>query len=394
MSTLSGSVDEGVLKQGRNGWRTRAAAALGEAGTPAGTSGSGAGVPAVVRMVAVQELLAGPRRWLQGRRGAGGWEHGRVEDEEFWGLLGVWGFKNESSTGRRRRFCDAACRSKARRLRATEQMKDPSLLPFAVATRTATSRSGLSLRQLATELDGAGYNVSVSTLSQWSRGLHLPYPSETVRHRLFMLERFGQLHTGDLVRALLSAPGRSSSPHVPRQRAPFGRRLTVDQAYQVALERIADIDGSDPSFLVQAEQSEHYFVGPRRIPTHTDISLTVNALRDTEAYWHIHGYDPQAPLTVAAGQGCTARLVLDDIPLGHHSRAKYQIVATKLRFDRPLKAGDEYSFSFRTRYAAEVSGPLPRPEFRRLVTTPATRRVEVAITFDPRAEPVNLHRAH
>lgn len=307
-------------------------------------------------------------------------------------------FDSVNPRGRLRRFCDARCRARARRLRTKEA--PPAVdQPFATAIRTAVAASGLPLRGLAAALDQVGYDLSASTISQWSRGQHVPPDTDTIRHRLYAFERLVTFPTGTLVSALLktigTAPNDTPVPAGQRRRrtAAVGSH-PMDQARALLLERIASVDGSDVSSLVQVEQTEHYVIGRHRMPLRSDMTLQVVALvDDLDRYWHVYAYDSQAPVSVIANVGCSRRLVLDDIaPVEVAPGTKYQLAATELRFERPLAAGEEYSFSFSMMYDSEAREPVPQPELRRFITTPATRRLAIRVSFDPATRPRTLSR--
>ena len=313
---------------------------------------------------------------------------------------GKW-LLDESPLGRRRRFCDARCRSRARRQRAAEVLDDPSLQPFAQAIRETVADSGRSLRELSTLMEDAGYCVSASALSQWGKGHHVPYANDAIRHRLFMLERLAPAPSGRLVSALLTtiATTGRARPVVPRPRpAPRSGQRTMDDARALLLERIAFLDGSDGRNLIQVGQVEQYVIGERRLPLRSDMSLTVVPLvGGIDRYWHVYAYDPQAPVAVDVGEdekSCTRELVLDDIPpVRINSRTRYQLAATELRFKRSLAVGQPHQFSFSMWYDHEAaSEPTPEPELRRFVTTPATRDLRICVTFHPNARPRQLRR--
>lgn len=308
-------------------------------------------------------------------------------------------FDSENPRGRKRRFCDARCRSRARRQRNKLASAPVVDQPFSVAVRTGIAASGQPLRGLAAALDRAGYDLSASTLSQWSRAHHVPSDTDVIRYRLYALERLLAVPTGALVSALLQTASAEASPKTldqqrPRQRSGTASGHPMDQARELLLERIARVDGSDLRSLVQVEQTEHYVVGPHRMPLRSDMTLQVAALvDDLDRYWHVYAYDPQAPVTVMPQAGCTRRLVLDDLPpVEVAPGVSYQLAATELRFERPLAGGEEYSFSFSMVYTSDAREPVPAPELRRFITTPATRRLTICVSFDPAARPRTLHR--
>lgn len=301
--------------------------------------------------------------------------------------------------GRRRRFCDARCRSKARRQRTARRSSDPATRLFPTAVRAAIADSGRSLRDLASQLEDAGYHLSASTLSRWGAGHHRPRLNDDVRDRLFMLERLAWVPTGSLVRALLlDTPGHTQvrrTPRVPGPRPADGRpwQRTITEAREVLLERIGSLFGSDPSALTQVARTEHYVLDRQHLPVRSEITITVAAVTGTpDRYWHIHTTQAQAPFTVVAGAGCTRGIALDAIrPVRVNSRTTHQLAATELRFDRPLTAGGLHTFSFTAHYGLDPTHvPAPPAEFWALVTTPAMRELRVGIAFDPAARPRGL----
>ena len=301
--------------------------------------------------------------------------------------------------GRRRRFCDARCRSKARRQRTARRGGDPAAQPFATAVRAAIS-SGQSLRGLASQLDDAGYYLSPSTLSHWSRGRIRPRLTPDLRDRLFMLERLAWVPAGSLVRALHDTPG---DPPVRRSPRPSGARgsdgrpwqRTMLDARELLLARIAGLFGTDPDALIQVAHTEHHVIGARQLAVRSEITITVAALTGTpDRYWHIHTTQAQAPFTVAAGTGCTGGIALDDIrPVRVGTRTSHQLAATELLLDRPLVAGREHTFSFTVHHGSDPNQVRARPaEFWAPAPTPATRDLRLSIAFDPAARPSRLRR--
>lgn len=301
--------------------------------------------------------------------------------------------------GRLRRFCDARCRSKARRQRTARRGGDPAAQPFATAVRAAIGSSGQSLRELAAQLDDAGYALSPSTLSQWGMGHHLPRLDDDMRDRLFMLERLAWVSTGTLVRALLDTPGQRHvrrAPRVPGPKRSDGRpcQCTTMDARRLLLDRIGSLFGSDPDALTQVAHIEHYVLGPRHLPVCSEVTITVAAVTGTpDRYWYVHTAQAQEPLTVVAGAGCTLGIALDAIrPVRVNSRTPHQPAATELRFDRPLTPGGEHTFSFTVHYGLDPAQVQAGPaELWALVSTSAMRELRVSIAFHPAARPRRLH---
>ena len=80
--------------------------------------------------------------------------------------------------GRPRRYCNATCRSAARRQRVAATA-DPTQQRFAQTVRAALEQSGRSLRSLAAELEEAGFYISPGALSQWRNGQTAPTQPRT-----------------------------------------------------------------------------------------------------------------------------------------------------------------------------------------------------------------------
>ena len=300
-------------------------------------------------------------------------------------------FVDDNRLGRQRRFCDDRCRSRGRRQRAKEDAANRTAQPFAVAVDQVIAASGMTLRQLAAALGALGLNLSPGALSQWRKGHHIPYDSDYIRHRLFALERIAAVPAGSVVRALLQTRGRPRGPldKIPQPSRLTGER-TLEDARALLLARIASIDGSSGRELIHIEQIEHCVISPWRIPDRSDLTLTVVPLvGGIDRYWHIYGHDADNPMTVAELQGCTARTTLSDLPpVRLNSRTRFRVAATELHFGRRLSVGVPYTFSLTMRY--DQKGQLPATEFRRVVRSPATRRLEVGISFDPKVLPREL----
>lgn len=349
--------------------------------------------------------------------------------------------------GRRRRFCDARCRSAARRQRIARQHEaglvgDPAVRPFPAAVKAAIDTSDRTLRQLAAELGDAGYALSPSTLSQWSRGTVLPRFTDDLRDRLFMLERLSWAPTGSLVRALLDTAGhdpvRRARP-VPRQATrpaaagPPGQD-TVAEASRMLLHRIGSLFGPTGDALTVLAYAERHIFDHRRLAARTEITATVAAVTGTaDRYWYVdtahHGGEAHradrahgiAACTVVTGDGCVRGAVLADLPpVRVTGRVSHQLAATELKFGRRLAAGAEHTFSFTVHHGhadpATGSGPDTGPvrhvgpgpdagsnptpvsaapaECWTRVPTPAVRDLRFSVAFDPAERPTWARRVH
>jgi hypothetical protein len=304
-----------------------------------------------------------------------------------------------STRGRRKRFCNATCRSAARREReARASTSRPPRLLFAETIAAALRTDGRPLRVLAKALPKNSF-ISPATLSQWQTGHAVPRLTEPNVHRLYALERLIDVPTGRLVQALATANGQSVVPPLvavpgPRRSAEDAPVRTIEEAQQRILRQIAALDeGSDNAALPIVVAEEHYFVGDRRRPLRSEVTLTVSPLRDgIKYYWVLYSYGPMAPLRVAARANCSQGYVLDNIPPVRVNGKDEVLVAAQVKFP-PLTAGEEFRFSFDLIYDHEATLDLPEFVFRRFVTTPATRELRLDISFDPKVRPRELRAA-
>lgn len=288
----------------------------------------------------------------------------------------------------------------------------PAAQPFPVAVRAATLSSGRPLRELAAQLDDAGCALSASTLSQWQKGHHLPRFDDNLRSRLFMLERLALVPAGNLVRALLATPGHRLARPAPQRTAP--RRPAgppgqgaLMEAGTVLLERIGCLFGPDPLTVTQLARTEHHVLDHRLLPVRSEITATVTALTGTVyRYWHVHTTRSQAPVSIAAGVGCTAGISLDRLrPVRVGNGTTHQLAATELRLDQPLTAGAQHTFSFTVHHRPDAGPglgagtdpvPVPPDGVWTLVPTAAMRelRVSLDLDLDPTARRPHVRRVH
>jgi transcriptional regulator with XRE-family HTH domain len=262
--------------------------------------------------------------------------------------------------------------------------------------KAAVEASGKSLRMLASELEAEGLHVSAGALSQWQNGQTTPHQSEDTRNRLLALERLLSLPPGGLVIPLDQTIGPGAPQPAPHRSRRSSRKPGLDEIRRLLEQQVADTGDLDNRNLALVRQVEHYIVGDRRRPVRTETELTVCALRsEISRYWCFYAYDPLAPLRPDAVDGCSCELVLDDVPpVVVDESTTYQVAAVELRFKEPLAVGSLHTFSYTFTYLYdEANLALPVREFRRIVTSPATRELLLKISFDPRQRPVDLQQA-
>lgn len=293
---------------------------------------------------------------------------------------------HRSTQGRRRRYCDAKCRSAARRQRdAAQATATPPALAFARVLNAAIEDDGRSLRTLSAALPRRSF-VSPAALSQWQNGRAVPRVNHDNINRVYALERLFNVQAGTMLVPFCRSNGLSDVPPsamIPQPRQPEDHSAkTLEQAARQLERRIASLHGSDNSALPLVASWDSYFVSSQRWPMRSIVELTVNPLRDgIRHYWVIFADSERAPLTVEPRSGCNSGDVLHNIPPIDVDGHKEILVANELTFP-PLKADNEYTFSFEMKYGRVQSGELPLPRFRRFVTTPTVREVRLDIQFE------------
>jgi len=308
-------------------------------------------------------------------------------------------FTSLNPRGRRRQFCNATCRSAARRQRA-RTLGAAGQQPFAVAFQAAVEQGGLTLRQLAGQLERDGCSLSTGTLSQWQNGRTTPWPTTDTYNRLLAIERCLSLAPAHLITALEQtrrSPSRPSRPwpaavrHQNQSRSGLSvRSLTLDQRKRHLERRIVQDSGIDRRLLILTAQREHFAVGPLRWPLESRIELEACALRDgIDRYWYICTYESQCPPDVEALDGCNRGHTLSEDLLDSEAVGP-RLIATPLCF-MPLRQGDTVTFSFRVTYEhGEHDTDLPEKRFCRMLTSPACRELELTLRFDECQQPIDL----
>jgi hypothetical protein len=288
--------------------------------------------------------------------------------------------------GRRRQFCNATCRSKARRRRAGRAGPALASRPFAAELSDAVRGKGLPLREISAQLERDGYYLSTGALSQWQNGRTVPYPTVETGHRLLALERTLAVPPGSLIAALertsrgRPAPDRPQDRRLPANTCERGRR-------RMAMERkITAAAGSDRRYLVLVSQQEHFRIGRYRRPASSHIELTGVALRDQiAAYWYLYEFEPAAPTVIEPLAGCRVGRILHE---EWHDPTELRFDAVELRFapERALHRGEQHTFSYRVRYLDaendDIHLRLGERIFRRLLPSPACRELHLSVEFD------------
>lgn len=237
---------------------------------------------------------------------------------------------------------------------------------FAAGVRAAIEAAGLPLRQVARRLREYGdLSSSIATLSDWRNGRFHPTPGELGRSRVLALERCLGVRAGDL---LLLLP---STPTTYQTRSQAGRRamdpLTVRRD---ALLRQVARQVEPPQRMIPVAHEKEYALGWRTAPAVTTVTSTVRALTDgVDRYLFVHAPDPRLHPRVAATGGCRLGDVHPEPVL-----VPDRLEVVELLFDRALRCGDRYTFSYSVAYCAESVAPaLCEPVFRHVQLAPCER---------------------
>lgn len=300
--------------------------------------------------------------------------------------------------GRTRLFCSDACRSAARPDRSAATPTDRGDEPFARAVAD-TLRHGPQGADLTALLEQQGHPVSKSTRSGWKRGLHLPPETPSGRAGVLALERALDLPPGTLIaplaathaarraarREISSAPPLVRSGRRPDLRVLDGRRRGMELA-------IARTHGASRSLLAVTDQDESFHIGRHRLPERSSLKLSVCAMADNvRSYWYLYTYTPEAPVRIVPGAGCRDGAVLDDRHIVGKDATEV-VVAHELVFPEPLALGETASFSYRLEHEPRRGGSVPEGDFfRRILTSPACRRLRLSLRFHPMAVPTEIH---
>jgi endogenous inhibitor of DNA gyrase (YacG/DUF329 family) len=284
--------------------------------------------------------------------------------------------------GRPRVFCSDRCRLGDRRATAAPDPRPRAeqIAAFADAVRVAVAARGLPLRELAALLAASYPSLAsgVATLSAWQTGSSAPPWTGNGRDRVLALERCLRVPAGDL--ALLMPGG----PAVPAPRPPAeadslpARRARLGHLLSAL---------AGPQQVLPVAVSEEVRLGAGHRPLLVRRTLQVRAAHDgVDRFWYVDSADPGSRPVIGDTAGCrVARRVPEPRTPGPSGR---RLVAVELVLDRPLARGDVHELSFAVGYQ-----PGPRrpgdPLFRHVLGQPA-ERLDLSVSFDPRAEPTEI----
>jgi hypothetical protein len=309
-------------------------------------------------------------------------------------------FDQPSGRGRRRKYCSVACKNLARRP-GTPWADEP----YARAVRRATADRG-ALRPLQSRLEGLGWPISFTTISNWQTGRTLPIDTPDGRARVMALETVLKLKPGTLMRAWqdtrlrdtptveLTAP----SPAAALLRPATGELYNKETLKNEMIGRVEAAGGwLSRNYLVITAVEDDYLLGPDGRPLRRVIGLTAYALRPgIDQYWYLHafrGTEPDVKARIVPQINCRlgAELSLEQMPPSR--KIDELVMASELRFDQPLEPFRPHRFSYAVDYVYD-NNPTShlKPEFIRVVPTPGTRYLRLSITFDNRALPHQLSR--
>jgi hypothetical protein len=269
----------------------------------------------------------------------------------------------------------------------------PDQLNFAAAVRAAIDQSGLTLREIEKRLARWGdLRSSFATLSSWQSGATQPARTTTGRNRVLALERELDLAVGQLY---LQLP----DPPVLRPLRPVGqvagqRRPNLDpliERHKRLQNQVNMLTGSQQ--ILPVAWSKEYVVGADRWPVRTLIKLRLRAAHDdVDRYWFFHAFERRTAPRVTSGDGCHRISERLDGESARSGPGTVQVAAVELLFDRVLRRGESYEFSFAVEYSdSPASALLAGQEFRHVQSQPC-QRVDLSLTFDPQNLPLSVER--
>jgi hypothetical protein len=299
--------------------------------------------------------------------------------------------------GRRKLYCDATCRSRARRKRDRATVAAFGLPPFAIQLAGAVQSSGGPLQRVAETLRAAGFEITSATLSNWQTGRHLPRDTPRDRRLVLTLERALAMAPGELLMALAQTRTSACEPVSAKRfvTVPAGRQSHRLPARKARLERrIYGRRGgaSSRQGLLLVRNRERYVLGADGRPAQSRISMEFRALESgVDSYWYVRSVSGGAAIEVRPVAGCQCGATLDDRRQYPHERE--YLVATELLLDEPLRRGQLCRIGYTVlHHYTDPGRPGPETEFGWLVPSPAMREVELLIEFHPDALPRRLRR--
>ncbi|GIG62218.1 hypothetical protein Lfu02_65900 [Longispora fulva] len=235
--------------------------------------------------------------------------------------------------------------------------------PFHTALRAAIHARSLTLDRLCERLADQGVRVSVSSLSNWQRGVSRPERPETLR-ALALLEEILGLRCGDLAR-LLGAPRRGRWPE------------SGQGTSRVLANRLrAELDATEPGVRVLGIQEE-LVVGADPWPWQVDTRIVVRATT-SGVDRHVvlsHSSDGGLP-RLRAGRTCRLGRVRTDPAAG--------LTAAELLFGA-LTKGETYPVEY------HLDGTVPEA-YHGTWFRAAGQNYELTVRFDPAARVRSAHR--
>lgn len=249
--------------------------------------------------------------------------------------------------------------------------------PFHIALDRAVRARRLSLETLQRRLAEGGVHVGLSTLSYWRRGHRHPEGKRSAR-ALQLLEGILDLPANSL---LILA---STSTDMKRAVEAIG----LDAALGLTPERIAALHGIDPDVNLQVSLlSAHFDVwidadrAERSLRARCLVSCKVDgADRFVCLYEGRAGSDSRGVL--ARTGSCRVGRIRTEPSRG--------LLAAELRFDRPLRVGENYVFDYEIDCVGE---PMRTACFEYGLRLPCPQLV-LRVQFDPAAVPVACYRYH
>jgi hypothetical protein len=303
----------------------------------------------------------------------------------------------QQGPGRRKHYCSATCRSRARRKRDRAAVLAHVLPPFAKLLADGVRAAGGPLQRLAEQLRAAGFEITTATLSNWQTGRHLPRNTPRDRQLVLTMERVLELAPGELLMALAQTRELAWEADAARRylAVPAGRHSHLMPARKTRLERrIFHRRGGATSRqgLLLVRNRERYVLGLDGRPAQSRISMQFRALESgVDSYWYVRSVARGSTVDIRGDAGCHPGATLDD--RRQYPREREYLLATELLFDEPLQRGQVCRIAFTVQHQyRDPRRPGPETEFGWLVPSPATREVELLIEFHPDALPWRLNR--
>jgi hypothetical protein len=280
--------------------------------------------------------------------------------------------------GRRKLYCSATCRSRARRKRDRAAVAAHGLPPFAVLLAKAIRASGGPLARLAEGLRTAGFEITSATLSNWQTGRHLPRDGELL---MALAQTREHACETSAAKRFVTVPAGRHSHRIPARKARLERRIYGRRG-----------GAASRQGLLLVRNRERFVLGPDGRPAHSRISMEFRALEPgVDSYWYVRSVASGSAIEVRPVAGCQPGSTLDD--RRQYAREPEYLVATELLFDEPLQRGQLCRIGYLVvHHYSDQRWPAPETRFGFLVPSPATREVELLIEFHPDALPRQLSR--